>query len=483
MEKSINYSILEFGDNTEIYSGHITSINNSKRLESEYVQKCNIKDLNTIKDKVTYDVITFNNIADFQNFSESILTTLRFFHKDTIARFNIPIRYYNHFKYYKKYFDVSNIKLDNEQFTINCKLNKEYVVDYNKKLPTIISSFYDIRSLETGNNVKKLETYLNLSKFILSLEYPMIIYTEEKLVNKILSIRPVEYHHITTIRSKPLSEIHYYKHVKKIKELQGTYIIKNRSLEKDTPLYTILVNNKFWFMEDAIELNPYDSERFLWMDFGINHVAEQPESIRRWFRSMPEKIRCMEVNLNLDNDNYKEYFTEIHHNVAGGIISGNKENMMKYIKLCQDKCTSILDEGWYQLEEAIMGMVTRDNQDLFDNFYGSFNNYITGYDGLFELEKGWTENTLYHMITLCLNKRNYLKCYSILNYMKSHYLYGNKKWNYIRNYIICNFYINKNLDEEVVDSLSMLPINLKFIQENLSNLKFYLNCNQLLENV
>src|SRR4029079_16664829 len=135
-------------------------------------------------------------------------------------------------------------------------------------------------------------------------------------------------------------------------------------------LYVSLVNSKFWFIENAITENVYKSDRFLWLDFGINHVAEYPESIRRWFRRIPEKIRCLECNLNLDNNNYKEYFTEIYHNTAGGIISGNTENMMKYVKLCQNRSEKILNEGWYQLDEAIMGMISRENPDLFDTFYG-----------------------------------------------------------------------------------------------------------------
>jgi len=481
----MEYHIIEFGDNTDLYQGNIFSINNSKRLLSNNVTKSSIRELNLLKDKTVCNLIIFNNVSNFTNFSESIFSTFRLFHKGTIAKFMVEYNYFNHFNFYKKYFNIIEFKFIDNIFHIECKINEEYLVNYNKSLPTIITSFYDIRSLENGNisaGVKKLDTYLNLSsKFILSLEYPLIIYTEEKLVDKIWSIRPKEYHNITTIISKPLSDIYYYKYVNKIKELQNSYIIKNRSLEKDTPFYTVLVNNKFWFIEDALELNPYNSEKFLWMDFGINHVAENTESIRRWFRSMPDKIRCLEVNLNFDNNNYKEYFTEIRHNVAGGIISGTKENMLKYIKLCQDKCTSILDEEWYQLEEAIMGMVTRDNPDLFDNFYGSFNNYIIGYDGCFELQKSWTENTLFHMITSCLNNRNYLKCQHILNYMKTNYLYGNKKGNYIKNYIICNFYINKTLNQDIINSLSILPLNIKFIQDNLTNLKFYINCDELIE--
>lgn len=436
--------------------------------------------LNLMKDKTVFDLMVINNCDTFEIFSDIIYDIRRFFHDNTQLKILISVDNFNWFKHYQHYFINIGIKLLGNIMVITCRLDPKYLINYETCLPTIITSLYDIRSLEsndTAENIKRIDRYFELGNFILSLEYPLIIYTEEKLKEKILSLRPKEYHDITTIKVIPLEKIYYYKNVEKIKLLQqGGYVIKNRSLTKDTPLYISLVNNKFWFMEESINENIYKSDRFLWMDFGINHVAEYPESIRRWFRNMPEKIRCLECNLNLDNDNYREYFTEIHHNTAGGIISGTCDNMLKYVKLCQVQAVKILEDNWYQLEEAIMGMVTRDNPELFDNFYGSFNNYIIGYDHYTNLEKNWTINTINYMIQQCLNKSQHKKCYQILQYIKDHFLYNNDKWDYLNKYIICNYYIsdNKTLDNDIMQSVFDKP-NLQFIEKNIPNLKFYRN--------
>ena len=441
--------------------------------------------LNSFKDKTLFDLIVLNNCDDFSKFSEDLFNILRFFKMNTVLLISIKEINLRYFNYHKHLFNNINMKIlgsfclkKDGYLLISCQLKD--IINYEDKLPTIITSLYDIRSLETDDksgNIKKLDRYLELGRFILSLEFPLIIYTEQKLVDRILEIRPKKYHHLTKIIIIPLEELTTYKYLNKIKELQKIYIIKNRSIEKDTPLYTLLVNNKFWFIEDAISKNHFDSTKFIWMDFGINHVAEYPESIRRWFRKIPDKIRCLETNLNLETSNYKEYFTEIRHNVAGGIISGNSDNMNKYIKLCQDQFMNCLDNDWYQLDEAMMGIVTKEYPDLCNTYYGSFNNHISGYDHYVKLEKNWSENTFNYMIGYSLNKINHKKCYMILNYIKDHYLYGDNKWVYLKNCVICNYYvsIDKKLDDDVIDSIFGDKPNIEFILTNGNNLKFYNN--------
>jgi hypothetical protein len=161
--------------------------------------------------------------------------------------------------------------------------------------------------------------------------------------------------------------------------LQNKFNIINGNVKQETPMYIILNNNKLYFMELAIELNPFKSEHFIWMDFGINHVAQSTEKIHDWINLIPDKIKQLCINPYIENINHKQMFQYIHHHTAGGLFSGSKENIQKYSELFKQKTEQIYNEDWYQIDEAVMTMVQRENPDLFEFFYGDYQGIVSNY--------------------------------------------------------------------------------------------------------
>jgi hypothetical protein len=76
----------------------------------------------------------------------------------------------------------------------------------------------------------------------------------------------------------------------------------------------------------------------VYIDFGINHVAQNCEQIHDWILYIPDKIKQLCINPFIENIDYKEYFQYIYHNVAGGLFSGSKDNLFNMI------CLSILNK-------------------------------------------------------------------------------------------------------------------------------------------
>ena len=77
----------------------------------------------------------------------------------------------------------------------------------------------------------------------------------------------------------------------------------------------------------------------------------------------------------------KENFKNIWHHTAGGLFSGNIENLKLYSRLFKEKVAQIYEEEWYQMDEAIMTMVQRENPNLFEFFYGDYDGIIANYAG------------------------------------------------------------------------------------------------------
>ena len=347
--------------------------------------------------------------------------------------------------------------------------------------PTIVTMLYDIRKLENRDyeNNRKINNYIDLAKnFLLKLPYPLVIFInddDDEIYDALYKTRESNnLLHFTHIYKLDFKETYFYKDLSKIEELQEKFFISNGDLNHETPMYIILNNNKFCFMEKTIELNLFDSNHFIWMDFGLNHVAKDTDHIHTWITKVPDKIKQLCINPYIENIEPKTYFQLIYHNCAGGLFSGSKENMLIYIDLFKQKTEQIYSEDWYQIDEAVMTMVQRENYELFDFFYGDYEGIISNY--LKPIHSWWLINS---NIEKCLRMNNTKYLYGILVYLDSYYLQEENQhsdgfYNYITNNIICNYYHNsqnlRNLRNVVIDL-----INLKLSQDdqNINYLLFF----------
>jgi len=254
---------------------------------------------------------------------------------------------------------------------------------------TIVTAFYNIRKMESlveHYNVRKEFEYLNYANdFILKLPYNLVIYIDDDassddIFNYIQEKRFPQYKNQTNIIRQSFQKTFYFSYLERITKLIEQYIILNRNIDKDTPYYIILTNNKFYFLDQAIASNVFQSTHFMWLDFGINHVANNPELLHQWIKRIPDKIKQMCLNPYIEDEPPKELFTFIYHHLAAGLFSGNKENMLQYINLFKKKIEQIYDDNWYQLDEEVMTMIQRENNHLFELYYGDYQGIISNYE-------------------------------------------------------------------------------------------------------
>ena len=356
--------------------------------------------------------------------------------------------------------------------------------------PTIVTAFYNIRELEQNNspNNRAIHEYLELSKkFILRLPYSLVIYidttTSSHEIYEFIEKNRL-YKYKTRIIREPFEHTYFYKDIHRIRELQQIYTIYNGRLDHETPHYIVLNNNKFWWMEQTIAQNPFSSERFIWMDFGINHVASNTEKIHTWIHNIPEKIRQMCVNPLTESNDYASVFKKIYHHYAGGLFSGSTEYMNKYINAFKQTTEKIYNENWYQIDEAIMTIVHNENPEWFDDYYGDYNGIICNYR---EPELSW--HLIFNAIKKYLDK-NQNNAQKILDYMEPAIIQSkyNENSNYfIKASILCNYYTNnKMLKPCVIDiinkELRAGNIDMQsLLRENQNNINYYTNKSDIIE--
>ena len=287
--------------------------------------------------------------------------------------------------------------------------------------------------------------------------------------------------HMTYIYVLDLKDTYYYSHLARLEELQKTYPIYNGHLEHETPLYVIIQNNKFVFMEKSIELNPFDSTHFVWIDFGINHVAKDTEHIHEWIHKVPDKIKQLCINPYLENIDPKIYFHNIYHNCAGGLMSGSKENLMTYTRLFREKTEQIYGEDWYQIDESVMTVIQRENPDLFEYYYGDYEGIISNY-----LRPIHSISLIHVMLRKFMQYNKRQSVWHILNFLEPYYIQECHHttggfYEYITAHIIFDYYANKERLHPVVVYLIHKRLKLgdtrmrNLIESNKNNLDFYKN--------
>ncbi len=431
------------------------------------------------KDRIIHRWLLFNIQT------KSILISDEFvFFKNSYIEFTCSISNYN-----DRVFISVGVN-DNKAYIIETNsedIIKTFTIENNnpENYPTIVTMLYDIRGMEDNKieRNRKLESYIDFSKqFLLKLPYPMIFFIDDNeiTINSIFNARK-ENNLInkTYIFVNDFKNTYFYKYLSRLQELQTQFHIINGEIEHETPLYVILNNNKFDSIDKAIKLNPFKSSHFIWMDFGINHVSQNNERIHDWINNVPDKIKQMCINPYTEDNSHKEHFRFIYHNMAGGLFSGSADNMLKYSELFKKKTEEIYNDNWYQIDEAVMTIVNRENPDLFDLYYGDYTGIVSNY--LYPI----------HNIDLILkaskkyiDKNDIKNAYNILLYCSKFFEnepYNQNVLNYIQQHMICDYYYNnKCLIQNVIDLINMLKINnreiiLILLENNKSNIDFYDN--------
>jgi mannosyltransferase OCH1-like enzyme len=365
-----------------------------------------------------------------------------------------------------------------------CK-NPIQAIDTTKKSePTIITMFYKIRDKESSNSEcllnHQVDRYLKYAnEFILNLSCNLILFTDSDDIIEYIKNKRKEKLHIFNI---PFEETYYYKHLHKLTDLQNKFNILNGHKDHETPMYIILNNNKFYFMEKAIELNPFNSNHFIWIDFGINHVAKNTEKINEWIFRIPDKIKQLCINPYIEDIDNKIMFQNIYHHMAGGLFSGSKDNLLKYCNLFKQKTEQIYLENWYQIDEAVMTMVQRENPDLFNLYYGDYTGIISNY-----LSPIHNIDLILRGSQKCIDNNKTKIAFDILCYCNNYFdnnKHDSNVLDFIQQHIIVDYYNNdKKLLMNVIDLINYVQYQISsdtikdFLQRNATNLSYYKNSN------
>jgi hypothetical protein len=240
---------------------------------------------------------------------------------------------------------------------------------------TIVTFYYDLSLREDRN----FRPYIEDSKHILSINKPMIIYTDPKHVDLISKIRNKS--DMTIIIPKTLEEFEYYQYYDKAKQFFNDGKMKKLTEawpKKYTAIYSIMTWTKFAVLNEVIQMNPFFSDKIVWIDFGLYHLINLNKNVpfgnviklNKTLDNLPDEIQLMRVRAGVRSE--EDHFVSIYANHACGFFSASLSNMSWLVKEFNKRVALHVEKGYASLEEHIITVIIQDYPDRFREYYGSY---------------------------------------------------------------------------------------------------------------
>jgi hypothetical protein len=224
---------------------------------------------------------------------------------------------------------------------------------------TTVTCYYRIKS---KHPVDHYDQWIN--HFLPNVQCNLIIFTSPDLKDYIQEKRKhlLEKTHIICIELQDLEIAERYKEY-----WPRQYELDPGKSHGRTIECYILWNSKLWFVKQAIDLNPFQSDKFVWTDIG----CLRDETIIHKTTKYPiyEKISLGKIDIVLlqeFQDHTQTFFLdEIHF--AGAMFGSDSETMLQFYYLFYAKLdTFIREDKFIGCDQQTISSVYNENRELFN---------------------------------------------------------------------------------------------------------------------
>lgn len=135
----------------------------------------------------------------------------------------------------------------------------------------------------------------------------------------------------------------------------STHIPKDVTLSKfrkdNTREYMMIQNSKPEFLYKASQINPFQTEWFAWIDFGIVHVFKTPETTLERLKKLeiPDKKGVYMSGIWPAIMPYENYLFGVCWRFAGGFVVAHKDLIHPFLLSCQRRILERLPEFTWEV--------------------------------------------------------------------------------------------------------------------------------------
>jgi hypothetical protein len=301
---------------------------------------------------------------------------------------------------------------------------------------TVVTSFCK-KNIET---TLSQDIYINKLNLLFKLPFYIVVFTEKEFVELFKSKRKeYGFSDITLIVERNFED----------------FLINHK---KNPALLdsSILSCFKFELMLDTIKFNPFNTNKFSWLDAFICEKYSKSQLIKIIENSNPTKFHIMipdVINKNFKSiENKNDYYSSYKNVVCGGFFTCGVEIGIKILERLNDNFIKTIELGFCSGDEMLYLEIM---DEFYDNIEKSYGNYGTISQKLLLPE--YCANKIYNnIIQKYLNFHYHRECYEcckqilekdiIFSYTESH-------MNILFAYYISSFYYNNNESLEIIKKI------------------------------
>lgn len=256
---------------------------------------------------------------------------------------------------------------------------------------TYVTAFFKLRERENNPHigqpgVASTEFYLQWADKLLQHPIYLIIFIDPSLEAEVQKIR--NYYclqDLTRIIPLSIEELPLYSQLTRFEENHQRNPVRNHNLQKYTPLYNLVINSKPDLLKKGIELDPFQTTHFAWIDFRIMDLCKPIDAaiFYRLEKTKKNKIRIPVMNY-LYPEEYpdrREYYSYSRGKIAGGFLEGPKEEILLFIEDFQEELELALQAGYSPSEEQVYPLAVF-RRDQYNFFYCDYGGSFTNFDYL-----------------------------------------------------------------------------------------------------
>ena len=235
---------------------------------------------------------------------------------------------------------------------------------------TIVTCYYKFPSKHSFENYDKW-----MSNFLITIDNPMVIFCDNTMISKIKELRK-HFESKTYIICLPFHETYC------AQEKYMNYWKKDweRDIEKHlhNPNLYIVWNEKCKFVEKSIQLNPFNTNFFMWCDMGCFRSKEDLKLFKQWpavsflNRARTDKMYFLNIVPFQSNDfvllpNQLSRSFEREARIGGTIFLGHKDAFLKYINLFYETMDLYIQHNYFTgKDQNIIATCYIKNPELFE---------------------------------------------------------------------------------------------------------------------
>ena len=252
---------------------------------------------------------------------------------------------------------------------------------------TIVTCCYDLtifnnKSLSFDEILKKIDIVLQLHVYL-------VIFTDDIFFDKIQKIRHnYGLSKFTLVLKQNLENLWSYKYINQVKSNREKYL---PTIDERTSSESHLITcNKFDFVLQIIDKNPFNTTKFSWLDsfLGIDNKMRICENYNHdkflnIFNNITDKFHIQIINANnkkykLDK-NKKEYYNTYKYVVAGGFFTCGKQIGIKILNRLKEIFIKTTILGFGHGEEMLYLEILDEFYDDIEKSYGDYGQIINNF--------------------------------------------------------------------------------------------------------